>query len=68
MDFETLMSEVDSSGRAGSLRSSSSLSSGGVDGGEMEWEKWLDEGVRRELAVIVSGSEVTVEVDARTEG
>lgn len=68
VDFETSTSGVDSSGKAGSLCSRKSLSSGGVDGGDTECEKWLDEGVTRELPAIVSGSEVTVEIDARTDG
>jgi hypothetical protein len=39
VDFETSKSGVDSSGRAGNLCSSKSLSSGGVDGGEVDCEK-----------------------------
>ena len=61
----TSTSSVGSSGRGGNLASSKSLSSGGVDGGEADWERRHNEGVTKELATRVSESEVVVEVDSR---
>ena len=67
VEREISTSGVDSSGKGGNLASSKSLSSGGVDGGEMDCERRLDGGVKVELAMRVSASEVVVEVDARTD-
>jgi hypothetical protein len=67
VERETSTSVVDSSGRGGNLASRKSLSSGGVDGGETDWERRLDEGVTKELAMRVSASDVVVEVDARAD-
>ena len=67
VERETSTSGGDSSVKGGNLASSKSLSSGGVDGGEADRERRLDEGVRKELATRVSASDVTVEVDARTD-
>ena len=67
VERETSTSVVDSSGRGGNLASNKSLSSGGVDGGETDWERRLDGGVAKELAMRVSASDVVVDVDSRAD-
>jgi hypothetical protein len=67
VERETSTSGVDSSGSGGNLASSKSLSSGGVDGGEADLERPLDEAVTKELSMRVSASDVVVEVEARAD-
>jgi len=67
VERETSTSVVDSSSRGGNLASSKSLSSGGVDGGETDWERRIDGRVTKELAMRVSASDVVVELDSRAD-